>query len=103
LPSDGRSTGTYPVGLFAMGVAVTIGLLNVSMLGIGDGARIEVGVVMAADSPGVVCGIGIVNASRSMISTEEISVKLSNGCGRKVRVKGWPFVIAQGLEAEVNT
>jgi hypothetical protein len=102
LPSDGRSTGTYPVGLFAVGTAVTVGILNVTVLGIGDGARMEVGVVIAADSPGVVCSIGIVKAPRSMISKEENSVEISD-CGRQVKVKKWPPVIAQGLEAEVNT
>jgi hypothetical protein len=102
-PSDGRSTGTYPVGLFAMGAAVTVGLLNVTMLGIGDGARIEVGVVMAADSPGVVCGIGIVKPSASMISTEENSRVKSNGSGGNVTPCGWSSEITQGLEVEVNT
>jgi hypothetical protein len=86
LLSDGRSTGTYPVGLFAMGTAVTVGLLNVTMLGIGDGARMEVGVVMAANSPGVICGVGIVKAPESTISTEGNSVKKVNGGGRQVMV-----------------
>jgi hypothetical protein len=69
-----------------MGMAVTVGLLNVTVLGIGDWARMEVGAVIAADSPGVVCGIGFVKAPGSMISTEGNSVTKVNGGGRQVMV-----------------